>query len=273
MKRTVKACAALFRVRVAESFQYRMAALSGAVTSLVWAVVEVAAFSAFFMYADNKGFAGGLTLEQTVSHVWARELLLFLMPYSIDEELLNKIEKGDIALDMCRPLDVYWHWFARSGAGKIVFLVMRSLVCFLVGFLIPGGYGARPPVSLGALLLFIMSASCAFILCTAYGMLVTAVRANITWGNGPMYFMLLIAQALSGGYLPLQLWPDIMQPFLLIQPFAGLCDIPVRLYIGSMPLSGAWAGMGLQLAWSAAFVVLGKAIMAHRLRTVAAQGG
>jgi len=273
MNRTLRACLSLFRIRVIESFQYRMAALSGAVTSLVWAVVEVAAFTAFFRHADNAGFAGGLTLAQTVSHVWVRELLLFLMPFSIDDELLVKIEKGDVAVEMCRPLDLYWHWFARSSAGKIVVFLMRCLVCFLIGFLIPGGYGARLPVSFGAFLLFALSAVCAFVLCAAYGMLVTAARTNVAWGNGPMYCMLLVSQVLSGGYLPLQLWPDFLQPFLLFQPFAGLCDIPVRLYIGSMAPAEAWVGMAAQLFWAAAFILLGKGLMAKRLRTIVAQGG
>lgn len=273
MSRTLKACVSLFRIRVAESFQYRMSALSGVVTSLVWAIVEAAAFTAFFTYADNAGFAGGLTLSQTVSHVWVRELLLFMQPYTIDDELLVKITNGDIGVEMCRPLDLYWHWLSRSAAGKIVGFVMRCLICFLIGFLIPGGYGAQLPVSLGAFLLFTPSFLCAFLLCSAYGMLATAVRTNLSWGNGPMYFMLLIGQVLSGAYLPLQLWPDFLQPFLLLQPFAGLCDIPARLYIGSMALSDAWLGMGVQLFWSAIFVMLGKLIMSRRLKTIAMQGG
>lgn len=245
MSNMAKAYRSLFRIRVAESFQYRVAALSGVVTSLLWAFVEAVAFTVFFRYADNANFAGGLTLDQAIAHVWVRELLLFLQPFTIDDELLAKIDKGDIGLDMCRPLDLYWHWFARSSAGKIVGFVMRCLICFLLAFLIPGGYGARLPVSLGAFLLFLPSALCAFALCAAFGMLVTAVRTNVAWGNGPMYFMLLVSQVLSGGYLALQLWPDFLQPWLLLQPFAGLCDIPARLYIGSMALSDAWMGMAV----------------------------
>jgi len=273
LKRSLKACLSLFRIRVAESFQYRMAALSGVVTSLVWVIVEAAAFTVFFKYADNASIAGGLTLDQTISHVWVRELLLFMQPYNIDDDLLTKITNGDVGVEMCRPLDLYWHWFSRSSAGKIVSFVMRCLICFLIGFIIPGGYGARLPVSAEAFLLFILSVICAFILCAAYGMLVTAVRMNVVWGNGPMYFMLLTGQVLSGSYLPLQLWPDFLQPFLLMQPFAGLCDIPARLYIGSMALSEACFGMGVQLFWSVVFIVIGKLIMSHRLRSIIAQGG
>jgi ABC-2 type transport system permease protein len=273
MSRTVKACFSLFRISVVESFQYRLAALSGVVTSLVWAIIEITAFFVFYRYAANAGGAGGLTLEQAISHVWVREMLLILLPYGIDEELLTKITNGDVALELCRPLDLYWHWFVRSSAGKIAGFVMRGLVCFAIGFLIPGGYGARLPVSVGAFLLFLPSVLCAFILCQAYGMFVTAIRVNITWGDGPMHLMLSVALVLSGGILPLQLWPNFLQQFLLLQPFAGLIDIPARLYIGSMAPSGAWVGIAVQLFWSASFILLGKIIMSRRLTNIVAQGG
>ena len=270
MSRTMKACASLFRIRVVESFQYRTAALSGTVTSLLWGFIEAAVLTAFFVYA---GFSGGLTLEQAISHVWVRELLLFLQGYHVDEEIRTKLDKGDVGVEMCRPLDLYWHWFARSSAGKIVGLVMRCIPCFLLAFLIPGGLGARLPVSFAAFVLFLLSMMCAFLLCSALVMFVTAIRTNITWGDGPVYMIFMVGIVLSGGMLPLQLWPDFLQTFLLLQPFAGMTDIPARLYIGSMPLSDAWFAMGIQLFWSAAFIAAGKFIMSRRLRTIIAQGG
>jgi ABC-2 type transport system permease protein len=121
--------------------------------------------------------------------------------------------------------------------------------------------------------MFMLSATGAFLLCTAYGMLITAVRLNITWGEGPTYMLLLISVVLSGGYLPLQLWPDALQKLLLYQPFAGYLDLPVRLYVGSM----AWAqGIGailMQLFWALLFVLIGKALMGHKLKTLIVQGG
>jgi ABC-2 type transport system permease protein len=266
-----KAYLSIFRIRAAESFQYRIAALSGSLTSFLWAVIEIAAFTVFFKYARGPG--GGLTLEQTVSHIWVRELLLFLQPYNIDGDLLGKLTSGDVGVELCRPLDLYWHWFARTSAGKLVVFVMRCLVCFLVAFLLPGGFAARPPASPAGFLLFVPAVLCAFLLCSSFLMLMTAVRTNITWGDGPMYLLGLAGGLLSGGYLPLQLWPGFMQPFLLLQPFAGICDIPARLYIGSMEPSEAWLGIAVQLFWSVVFIAVGRFIMARRVKTLVVQGG
>jgi ABC-2 type transport system permease protein len=113
----------------------------------------------------------------------------------------------------------------------------------------------------------------AFLLCTAYGMLICAVRLNITWGEGPTYILMLIGGVLSGGYLPLQLWPKFMQSFLLIQPFAGYLDIPLRLYIGTLPPKDALFAISLQIIWITIFIVMGKLLLSKRLKNIIVQGG
>jgi len=104
-------------------------------------------------------------------------------------------------------------------------------------------------------------------------MLLTAVRMGLTWGEGPTWALLLLAGVLSGAYLPLQLWPDFLQPVLLLQPFAGVMDIPLRLYVGSMPLEDATWVIGLQLIWAIVFIVSGKVLMAQRIKGLIVQGG
>ncbi len=118
----------LFKITLAENFQYRAAALSGVVTNLVWGFIEAAAFGVFFIYADNAGYFGGLTLAQTISYLWIREALLVLLSYGIDSELLAKIVSGDVALEMCRPLDLYWHWYSKITAAKVAGFLMPALM-------------------------------------------------------------------------------------------------------------------------------------------------
>jgi ABC-2 type transport system permease protein len=113
----------------------------------------------------------------------------------------------------------------------------------------------------------------AFWLATAYALLVTALRMNIGWGDGPMYMMILMGNVLSGSYLPLPLWPDALQTLLRWQPFAGYLDTPARLYLGVLGAGEGFAAIALQWAWTAAFVAIGRWVMRGRLRTLVVQGG
>jgi ABC-2 type transport system permease protein len=272
---TAKACMSIFKIKTAEGFQYRIAGLAGASTSIFWVLIEITVYIIFYTYANNKeaGTIAGLSLKQIVSYAWLTQLLCFMQPMSIDGEILSKITSGDVGIEMCRPIDLYFHWFAKIAASRLTPLFWRGSITLLTGILMPQTYRLSPPVSLSGLICMLISTVSAFLLCTAFGMLTCAVRLNITWGDGPTYIIMLVGGVLSGAYLPLQLWPEFMQEFLLIQPFAGYLDIPLRLYLGTMPPGDAVWAIGLQIAWTIVFTVIGKTLMSRRLKSIIVQGG
>ncbi len=276
MKRAnhLKACLSIFRIQFAQSLQYRLAGLSSASISIFWALIEIVVFTVFYKHAQNGAFSmNGLSLSQVISYVWIAQFLVPLQPMSIDGDILSQITSGNVGIALCRPLTLYGQWFAHTAAGRLGGFWMRGILTVLAGFLMPGAMHLSPPASLAGLLMFIFSATGAFLLCTAYGMLITAVRLNITWGEGPTYMLLLVSGVLSGGYLPLQLWPDALQKVLLYQPFAGYLDIPVRLYVGSMIWTQGIEAIFMQLFWTMVFVLIGKALMGCKLKTLIVQGG
>ncbi len=270
----IKACLSIFRIQLAQSLQYRLAGLAGASIGVFWALIEIIVFMVFYEHADNSAYSmNGLTLSQVITYVWVAQMMVPLQPMSIDGDLLSQITSGNVGIALCRPLKLYDHWFAHTAAGRLGVFWMRAALILLTGILMPASIRLTPPVSAYGFILFVLSAAGAFLLCTAYGMLVTAVRLNITWGEGPTYMMLLLSGVLSGGYLPLQLWPDALQKVLLYQPFAGYLDIPVRLYVGSMDARQGMLAILLQFAWVLVFVVIGKALMERKLKTLIIQGG
>ena len=273
--RTIKACFSIFRIKTAEGFQYRMAGLAGASTSIFWVLIEITVYTIFYTHANNKNAAltASLNLKQVISYSWLTQLLFLMQPMSIDGEILSKITSGDVGIEMCRPIDLYFHWFAKNAASRLTPMFWRGSVTLIVGLLMPISYRLSPAASFTGLIYMLISFASAFLLCTAYAMLICVVRLNITWGEGPTYILMLIGGVLSGGYLPLQLWPKFLQNFLLLQPFAGYLDIPLRLYVGTLPASSAVWAISLQLMWTLLFIIIGKTMMSERLNTIIVQGG
>ncbi len=269
-----RAYASLFRIRFLEGMQYRLAAWAGGATSILYGLIEITVLVVFYSYAQHReaGFAAGLSLRQVVSYVWIGQIL-FLMQLSLEPDLLERIDRGDAAVDMCRPLDFYWHWLVRTAAGRLVPVLWRGSFVLAAGLLIPGTYGLGAPASLWGLLLTVVAGVGALGLCAAYCMVVYAVRMRIEWGPGPMYMLLLLASVFSGSFLPLQLWPDVLQRFLLLQPFAGYLDIPARLYVGSLHPTQAWGPLLLQWLWIAVLVGMGRYLIGRRLASMTVQGG
>lgn len=275
-RRLGRALFSIFRIRALEGLQYRLAGLAGAATGIFWCLIEITVYIVFFTYADRAGIAGianGLTLAQVITYSWLAQVLFTLQPNSVSGEILTMIDKGDVGVELCRPLPLYSHWYAKNAADSCVRVMWRGAFTLLAGILMPGGLGMLPPASWAGLGCALLSLLSAFLLCAAFGTFMCAVRLNVKWGNGPMYIIALGSMVLSGTYLPLQLWPQALQGFLLFQPFAGYLDIPVRLYLGVLlPGDALWA-LTLQLGWTAFFILLGRLVMARRLKRIVVQGG
>jgi ABC-2 type transport system permease protein len=270
---SVRACLALFKLRTLEAIQYRVAALAGASIEIFWALIEVTVFTIFYQYSDYRADAP-LTFQQILAYVWLGQILHGLTFANIDEELLAKIVTGDVGVELCRPLDLYFHWFAKSAAGKFGRCWWQGLITLAVGCAMPSAaLRLSPPASAAGFALFLVSVAALFMLSSAYGMLITAVRLNVAWGDGPAFLMSLVCGLFSGAYLPLPLWPQFMQGFLAVQPFAGQLDLPVRLYSGAIQPGGAAAVFALQIVWTLAFIAAGRLIMRGKITKIIVQGG
>lgn len=268
------ACLSLFRIRFAENLQYRLAGLSSVAIGVFWAMIEVLVLSVFYTHSDRAAASvNGLTLPMAVSYIWLAQAIHAAIGMGIDGEINQQIERGDVGVELCRPLDLYAHWFAKTAAGRMGGMWIRGPLTLICGLLMPTALRLSVPASTAGFLLFLLSMLSAVLLSCAYSLLVTAVRLRITWGMGPVHMLFMVSQVLSGAFLPLQLWPDSLQRLLLLQPFAGYADIPLRLYVGSMPPSAGLPAIGLQLAWTAAFVVAGRLLMRRQLRSLIVQGG
>src|SRR4029079_11271532 len=144
--------------------------------------------------------------------------------------------------------DAYWYWYARAAAFMTSRAAPRSaLMIILAGVVLPlvGVAQLRwaPPPSLPSAALFSVSLVLMICLSSALMMLLNiavGVTLNDRWVSQSMSPFLVV---LSGSLVPLALYPDWAQRALFLQPFAGVVDIPFRIYSGN--LAGGMALEGL----------------------------
>jgi len=272
MSRTVKACASLFTIRVAENMQYRAAAIANSSITIFWGLMQIVMFTVFFTMGDASGAA--MTLPQTVTYAWLVQIMMgFIGRLGLDAEIRVKIINGDVALDLCRPLDIYTHWYVKTIANRVGSSVWRAAITLFAAVIMPVAFRLSPPASVFGFALFFVSVCSGMLLCAAFAMLLSAIRVGLTWGEGPTYIFEMVGAFLSGMYFPLQLWPDFMQRVLVLQPFAGLMDIPFRLYLGLLaPYESIWA-IGLQVFWTVVFIAAGRILLNRRVSQLIVQGG
>ena len=281
MTEVLRPYASAFASRFTLVMQYRSAALAGFGTQCWWGVIKIMVLSAFFTSGAVAAAAAAdapMSLSQVITYTWLAQGLLVLLPWAGDPELAASVRDGGIAYDRLRPVDAQGLWSARAAGWIAARALPRALLMLAFAALLLPAIGlARwswaPPAGAVAGLLFAPSLVLAVLLSATLIMLmhVAVLRTLDARGVNALAGPLLVV--FSGNLLPLALLPDAAQPFLLAQPFAGLIDIPLRIYTGQLAGPAALAGLGLQLFWLAALTLLVRVLLTRALRTLEIQGG
>ena len=266
---------AIFAARFLMMLQYRAAALAGIATQFWFGAIMIMALSAFYTGAHG---SVSITLAQAITYIWLGQAFLGLLPWNVDPEIALMMRTGNVAYERLRPVDTYFYWFTRAMAWRAAATLLRSLPLLFVTsvlfeYLGLGAWSLRPPASLAALVLFVFSMAAVVFLSSA---ITTLLNISVVWtisGQGINVITNSLVLILSGMVIPLPLFPDWAQLLLLLQPLAGLVDIPYRIYFAHLSAGAAIAGIALQISWTVLFIVLGRLLLTHTMRRIQIQGG
>lgn len=271
IRHTLRQYGAVFRQKFINMLQFRFAFWGHVSTNIFWAIVRAVIIFVYYTYGVGEA---GISMDQAVTMVWLGQIVMNITPGSgMDFQVYEAIRSGAVGYELLRPVDTYAMWFVRSMASKLAPMLTRAPILLLAGFLIPGGYGMDAPASAMHLAGFVLALACALLLAASMECFAYMMQMDVRVGDGISRGFMIVAQLLSGLMLPLQLWPEWMQGFLRFQPFAGVMDLPLRLYTGTANLSGLSLILLVQLLWCAAFTIAGRLWMGRNLRKLVIQGG
>lgn len=267
----MKAYLSLIRIRFLNGLQYRTAALAGIATQFAWGGLEILLFVA--LHSTNTD-TFPMEMSALSSYIWLQQAFLALFaPWMADNELFQMVVTGNVAYELCRPLDLYRHWFCRTLALRLSRTVLRCLPILLVAALLPAPYGLSLPASPLAGLLFVLSALFGALVVASYNMLIYASAFYTTNANGMRAILSSLSDLLAGDLIPLPFFPDAIRPIVELLPFAAMGNTPYRIYSGDIAGLDAVQALSLQLFWLIAMTLLGQWMIRHAMRRVAVQGG
>jgi ABC-2 type transport system permease protein len=266
---------AILSARFRMLLQYRAAALAGLWTQIFFGLVLLMIYEAFYRSTTAPQ---PMTFTEVVSYVWLGQALLAMLPWNTDAELRAMVRSGAVAYELCRPIDLYSLWFARALALRTAPTILRAIpmsvfavvILPLVGL---GEWRLAGPPSLAAALAFGAALACTLFLGCA---LTTLMNISLLWtigGEGVALLLATLATFLSGMIVPLPLFPDWAQPIVKALPFAGLVDLPFRVFTGHIPPAAAVSVLQHQILWTLALVLFGRWLLSRGMRRVVVQGG
>src|SRR5947207_3359094 len=120
---------------------------------------------------------------------------------------------------------------------------------------------------------FVVALFCALLLGCA---ITTLINISLLWtiaGEGVAVTVAATVSFLSGMIIPLPLFPRWCFAIIQWLPFAGLVDLPFRIYTANIPTDQIFLVIARQIVWTAILVLLGRWLLARGMRRIVIQGG
>ncbi|MEI5103199.1 ABC-2 family transporter protein [Streptomyces sp. PmtG] len=249
---------------------YRMATLAGVFTNTVFGVIL--AYTYIALWEERPGL-GGYDQAQALTYVWLGQALLMTvaaMGGGFEEELINRIRTGDVAIDLHRPVDLQAWWLAGDLGRAAFHLLGRGVVPMTCGALLfQLALPTNPLTWLATLVAVFLGVVVSFALrflvaLSAFWLMDGAGMAQMSWIAG-MFF--------SGMLLPLNVFPGTLGEIARALPWSALLQVPADVFLGKHTGAGLLWTYAFQAAWAAGLLAAGRLLQGLATRRVVVQGG
>lgn len=260
-----------FRLRFVMGLQYRSAALAGIATQFFWGIMEILMFRAFYE-ADKAAFP--MTLQAACSYVWMQQAFLSLfMAWLLESEIFEAIVNGNISYELCRPINLYDMWFARSMANRFSRAFLRCVPVLLASVLVRAPYGMMAPVSAQAFLLFVVTLLLGAFVTIAFCMLVYVICFFTVSSAGIRMVAVSVVEFFQGGVIPIPFFPEKVREIVELLPFAAMQNVSFRIYSGDLAGKAMEKAVFLQVFWLIVLIAAGRGLSRIAMKKVVVQGG
>ncbi|MEV8566662.1 ABC-2 family transporter protein [Streptomyces sp. NPDC051322] len=249
---------------------YRIATVAGVFTNTVFGFIMAYTYIALW---HERPHLGGYDQAQALTYVWMGQALLTtmaLMGGGFEDELIERIRTGDIAIDLYRPADLQLWWLACD-LGRAAFqLLGRGVLPMALGALaFPLALPSDPFVWAAALLSIVLGMVVSFALrylvaLSGFWLLDGAGAAQIAW---------LVGTFFSGMLLPLNLFPGVLGEVARALPWSSLLQVPADVVLGKRTGWGLLNAYAFQLGWAAVLLAAGRLLQSAATSRVVVQGG
>jgi ABC-2 type transport system permease protein len=233
----------------------------------VFGLILVYAYLALW---DERPQLGGYDQAQAVTYVWLGQALLAAAAIGgggFEDELMERIRTGDVAIDLYRPADLQLWWLAAD-LGRAGFqLLGRGVVPFAFGAVFFEVALPSDPLVWAA---FLVAVVLGVVVGFGIRYLVALSAFWLMDGTGVVQMAWLAGFFCSGMLLPLNVFPGELGDVVRALPWSSLLQAPADLLLGTADPLPTFA---FQAAWAVALLALGRLVQSAATRRVVVQGG
>jgi ABC-2 type transport system permease protein len=260
----------IFKLVWTERLVYRvnffLEILSGLFSSVILVFLWIAVYR-----SSARDAIGGYSFGEMVTYILGGGLInTFILTTAENPETSQSIQDGTLSSLLIAPINPYAVWFVRD-LGTKLFLFMVGLAGYtLVLFFFRAHLVFHASASYVALfgISLLLAALLQFLIFEALSLLAFWIENTY----GLRFTMRVIMEVIGGAIIPLSFFPQIIQKIFLLLPFPFLIYVPMRIYLGKMPLSEIPSELLKEIAWIGALALVNLVIWRKGIRQYVSMG-
>lgn len=260
---------ALARTSFRRMLAYRAATLAGLGTNFFFGLLRAAIFVALFRQTAATEVAG-YSLRDVITYTGLTQALIAPLMIWGSYDIVLSIRSGQIASDLCKPMDFHAFWLAQDLGRSAYHGLARGLTIMLAYALV---FDLSWPSSVAQWLAFALSVLLALLVSFGYRFMINLTAFWTADARGVERIAYLGALLFTGLVIPLAFFPDRLRGIARLSPFAAYMNTPAEVYLGIVTGRAAWFALGVQLFWALLFAVVGRALYRRGVRRLMVQGG
>lgn len=217
--------------------------LSGILSSLIVIFLWIAIYR-----TGGREIIGGYSIQEMVTYLLGGGLInSFILTTAENPETSQSIQDGTLSNLLIQPIHPYGIWFFRDFGSK-AFLFSLGLAGYIVVFFIFGKYLVLSP-SAGHFLLFLLSLLFSGFLQFFLFQGLSLLSFWIENTYGIRFTMRVIMEVIGGAIIPISFFPQVLQKIFFLLPFPFLIYLPMRIYLGKIPLGEIQLELLKEVGW------------------------
>lgn len=246
---------------------YRAATFAGLFTNTVFGLLRGAILLAALREA---GEISGYSKADTLAYTWLTQGIIAVIAIWSWNDLALRIETGDIATDLTRPVDLQRYWLARDYGRALYALCIRGVVPVLVGAVL---FEITIPADALRWCVFALSLTLAVTVSFGLRFLVNLTPIWLRDWRGALLLSNFLASLMSGFLIPIAWFPQWARLFMNALPWAATVQAPIDIYLGKGAGPGGAGTLAVQGLWAVTLLLAGRAALGAGTRKLVVHGG
>ena len=231
------------KIGIKEHMVYSSSIWATFLSKIVYLYMQFALWNALFASNAEKNLA--LNHEETIRYIIVATVLSTIMECNVIGWINTEIQTGNIANQLIRPMDFRTMIFSKHIGTTLIKTVLYCIpLCVVTGVAFH-----KPIVCDGQLGFGFVSIILAFIIQFLYSLIIglMAFWLIVTW---PLNMLLAaIYKLLSGSWIPVAMFPDLLGKINAFLPFRAIYSIPVTIITTPMSQENILRNLIVQIVW------------------------